>query len=88
MERAETAEHEYRQAARLDPLESLPLLALGRLQWAQGQPDAALESFRGAVERTPGWGEAHVALGNALLALAPPHGEPERLRRADGHAHL
>ena len=78
----ESAEAAYRRAAQLDPLESLPLLALGRMQWSQGRQDAALESFRAAVEATPGWGQAHVALGNALLALGDRDGAAEHYRLA------
>jgi tetratricopeptide (TPR) repeat protein len=60
---------EYRRSARLGPADSLPLLALGRLQWSGGQEAAALQSFRAAVDVTPGSGQAQVALANALLAL-------------------
>jgi len=78
----EAAEAEYRRATELDPLKSLPLLALGRMQWRQGRQDAALESFRAAVEMTPGWGEAHTALGNALLALGDREGAAKHYQLA------
>ena len=63
----ELAEATYRQAARRDPLESLPLLTLGQMLWAQEHRESAVESLRAAVKTTPGWDAAHVALGNALL---------------------
>jgi Flp pilus assembly protein TadD len=44
------------------------------MQWAQGQQQSAIESFRAAIEATPGWGEAHVALGNTLLATGDQTG--------------
>lgn len=75
------AETEYRLAAGLDPQESLPLLALGRMQWSMGSREEALLSFQAAVEVTPGWGEAHTALANALLAL-------EDIDEANKHFHL
>ncbi|MBN1661650.1 MAG: tetratricopeptide repeat protein [Anaerolineae bacterium] len=72
--RPDAAEREYLLAAELDPLESLPLLALGRMQWSQGRHEEAVETFRAAVDATPGWGQAHVALGNALGAVGDPAG--------------
>jgi tetratricopeptide (TPR) repeat protein len=63
------AQDRYHEAAALNPLESQPLLALGQLQWDRNEHIAALESFQLAVEATPGWDRAHVALGNALLAI-------------------
>jgi tetratricopeptide (TPR) repeat protein len=87
MSQPESAETEYRLAANLNPQESLPLLLLGRMQWTLGQENAALESFEAAVEATPGWGQAHVALGNALLALDDPAGAAryyQRAQSADG----
>jgi tetratricopeptide (TPR) repeat protein len=60
------AEAEFIQSAELNRKESLPLLALGRLQWDQGRREAAIASFNAAVLATPGWGEAHTTLGNAL----------------------
>ncbi len=70
------------RAAELDLLESLPLLALGRLQWAQGRREEALATYRAAVEATPGWGEAQVALGNALLDLGDQEGATAHYRQA------
>jgi len=52
------------------------------MQWSQGQQEAALESFRAAVEATPGWGEAHTALGNALLASGDRDGAAEHYQLA------
>jgi tetratricopeptide (TPR) repeat protein len=63
----EGAMRAYQQAARLNPLESLPLLALGQLQRSQKDHQAALASFRSAVLATPGCEKAQIALGNALL---------------------
>lgn len=63
------AESEYLQAFSIDPLESLPLAALAQMQWDQGNRPEALESYRAVVAATPGWGPAHLKLGNALLAM-------------------
>jgi tetratricopeptide (TPR) repeat protein len=75
------AEQEYLLAAELDPHESMPHLTLARMQWSMGDRVSALENFRAAVEQTPGWDEAHIALANALFAL-------NDLEAAARHYHL
>jgi tetratricopeptide (TPR) repeat protein len=64
--RPEKAAEAYRAALERSPLESMPLVALGHLEWGQGREKTAMDSFRMAVETTPGWGPAHLAYGNAL----------------------
>lgn len=78
----EAAERAFQEAARLDPLESLPLLALAQLQASQGRPQAAVENLRSAVRATPGCEAAHVALGNALLAGRDREGAARHYRLA------
>jgi tetratricopeptide (TPR) repeat protein len=52
------------------------------MQLGMGERDAALATFRAAVEATPGWGPAHVALGNALLAVGEHEGAAEHYKQA------
>lgn len=61
------AELEYIRAAELDTRESLPLLSLGRLYEGAENSEGALAAYRSAVERTPSWDEAQLALGNFYL---------------------
>lgn len=67
--RGEEAEEAYKQAIRLDGMDSLARLGRGELRLASGRVTEAAREFELALARQPALAAAHLGLGNAL-ALA------------------
>ena len=65
----EKAVESFQKADVLDPYESMPLLAVGKIYESQGNIAAARSAYQAAVTKTPGWADAQIAYGNLLLKL-------------------
>jgi tetratricopeptide (TPR) repeat protein len=67
-DRAEDAEKEFTEAARLAPTNPLPLQALGRLHASRRQPEKARHAFDAAIAADPRFAQAYIDRGNLWLA--------------------
>jgi tetratricopeptide (TPR) repeat protein len=70
--RLTSAEHDFRQAWRLDPGYAEMPYNLALLADARGEPDAAVEWLREAIALRPGFAEAHFNLATVLAELDDP----------------
>jgi tetratricopeptide (TPR) repeat protein len=63
------AEEAYREALRMDGMDSLAHLGLGELHMAAGSAEEAIEEFEFALRRGPARVSAHLGIGHALACL-------------------
>lgn len=79
---AAEAMHAYRQAAQLEPNNSVLRFSLGNALYASGAAEEAAEEFRQAVRHDPGYVEAWNNLGNVLAELGDMEPAIEALQHA------
>ncbi len=67
--RNDEAEHAYREAIRLDGMNTLARLGLGELKVAVGRPKDAIEEYEFILRQQPDLVAAHLGLGHALASM-------------------
>lgn len=78
----QTAEAELQRALALDPQSTNAHIMLGRLYTSRGQPAAAAEQFRAAIQNQSTDPVVHRQLGEALLQIGNPAAATQSFQRA------
>ena len=74
--------HEFERELQIDPTNADAAYEIGELRRKAGQLDQAIASFRRAVDAYPGFEEARVGLGRALIAAGDAGAALPQLRKA------
>ena len=76
----------YLKIAQDHPESASAYAGLGRISWDENEISEAVENYRKAVERFPGFAAAHYALGLAYRSLGDPEKMQEHLSQFQRHS--